>query len=197
MPRSAVFLDRDGTLIEEKCYLSRPEQVFLLPGTAESLCKLREAGYACVVVTNQSGIGRGLYTETDMRAVNEEMFRQLRQGGTDLDGLYFCPVAPQGDDKTVIEHPDRKPGPGLLLRAGREMDLDIASSWMIGDSISDILAGRHAGCRGGVLLRTGHDIADALAHLGAHDKVVDDLPAAVSWILERKSMSIGSHSLWQ
>ena len=188
MPRSAVFLDRDGTLIEEKCYISRPEQVRLLPGTAESLCRLRQAGLVCVVVTNQSGLGRGLFTEADMRAVNEEMFRQLREAGADLDGLYFCPIAPQVSDKTVIEHPDRKPGPGMFLRAGREMGLNLASSWVIGDSISDILAGRNAGCRAGILLRTGHDIADALPHLSDRDLVVDDLPAATRWILENPSV---------
>ena len=183
MPRSAVFLDRDGTLIEEKCYISRPEQVRLLPGTTESLCRLRAAGLACVVVTNQSGLGRGLFTEADMRAVNEEMFRQLREAGAELDGFYYCPIAPLVSDKTVIEHPDRKPGPGMLLRAGRELGLDLASSWVIGDSISDILAGRHAGCRAGILLRTGHDIADALGHLSNRDLIVDDLPAATQWIL--------------
>ena len=182
--RSAVFLDRDGTLIEEKCYISRPEQVRLLPGTAQALTMLRQAGFACVVVTNQSGLGRGMFTEADLQAVHDEMNRQLRQAGVELDGLYHCPFAPQTSDKTVIEHPDRKPGPGMLLRAARELNLDLPSSWMVGDNASDILAGRNAGCRGGVLVRCGHDVTSSLAHLGDNDTVVDDMLAATRWILD-------------
>src|SRR5437867_3076996 len=105
--RPAVFLDRDGTLIEEKNYLSRPEQVRLLPGVAAALGQLRQAGFACVVTTNQSGLGRGLFTETDLLAVNAEMNRQLHEAGAALDGLFWCPVVPRGSDKTIVEHPDR------------------------------------------------------------------------------------------
>ncbi len=100
------------------------------------------------MVTNQSGLGRGLFTEADLTAIHEEMYRQLRLGGAIIDGLYYCPVVPAVSDKTVIEHPDRKPGPGMLLRAEREMQLDLTKSWMIGDSASDILAGRNAGAAG-------------------------------------------------
>ncbi len=182
--RSAVFLDRDGTLIEEKCYIARPEQVRLLPGTVEALALLSGAGFACVVVTNQSGIGRGLFTEADLQAIHDEMNRQLGQAGIVLDGLYHCPIAPQISDKTAIEHPDRKPGAGMLLRAALELDLDLAKSWMVGDSISDILAGRNAGCCGGVLLRSGHDIRSSLHLLGDNEFVVDDLLTAVRWILD-------------
>jgi D-glycero-D-manno-heptose 1,7-bisphosphate phosphatase len=183
MPRPAIFLDRDGTLIEERNYISRADQVALFPGAADSLIQLRRAGYVCVVVTNQSGLGRGLFGEKDLEAVHEEMQRQLRQAGARLDGLYHCPIAPKIKDKTIIEHRDRKPGPGMLLRAARELDLDLFRSWMIGDSASDILAGRHAGCRGGILLRSGHDVLSSLAHLGPTDVVVDNLPAATRWIL--------------
>jgi D-glycero-D-manno-heptose 1,7-bisphosphate phosphatase len=183
--RSAVFLDRDGTLIEEKCYISRPDQVQLLPGAAQGLTMLRSAGFACVVVTNQSGIGRGMFTEADMRAVHDEMYRQLRQAGTELDGVYHCPIAPRVSDQTVIDHPERKPGPGMLLRAAQELDLDLSSSWMVGDKTCDVLAGRNAGCRGGILLRSGHDILASLAHLGDNDVVLDDLLAAAHWILNK------------
>jgi len=183
MPRPAVFLDRDGTLIEERNHISRPEQVALLPGTAPTLSLLRQAGFLCVVVTNQSGIGRGLFSEVELRAVHEEMCRQLQGAGVVLDGLYHCPIAPKIKDKSVIEHPDRKPGPGMLLRAARELDIDLAESWIVGDTASDILAGRNAGCRGGILLRSGHDVLASLAYLGDRDVVVDDLPAAARWIL--------------
>jgi D-glycero-D-manno-heptose 1,7-bisphosphate phosphatase len=185
--RRAVFLDRDGTLIEEKNYIARPDQVRLLPGTIEALSLLSRAGFACVVVTNQSGIGRGLFTEADLQAIHDEMNRQLGAAGIMLDGLYHCPIAPQISDKTIIEHPDRKPGPGMLLRAAQELNLDLANSWMVGDSISDILAGRNAGCRGGILLRSGHDIACSPIHLGDNDMVFDDLLMAANWILQRNS----------
>ena len=115
--RSAVFLDRDGTLIEEKCYISRPEQVRLLSGAAQSLRLLQEADFAIVVVTNQSGLGRGMFTEADLQAVHDEMNRQLDEAGIALDGIYHCPIAPRISDKTIIEHAERKPGPGMLLRA--------------------------------------------------------------------------------
>lgn len=179
----AVFLDRDGTLIEERSYPARPEQVRLLPGAADAVRSLRAAGFACVVVTNQSGVGRGYLTLDDLAAVNDEMSRQLRLESTDLDGLYYCTVAPSGQDKTVIEHPDRKPGPGMLLRAARELNLDLTNSWVVGDSVSDILAGRNAGCRDGILVRTGHDLAEAAALLGNGVVILDNLAEAAAWIL--------------
>lgn len=184
--RPAIFLDRDGTLIVERCYLAHPEQVELLPGAAPAIQAWRQAGFACVVVSNQSGVGRGLLTEAQMHAVNEEMRRQLRAAGAELDGLYCCTWAPKTKDKTVIEHPDRKPGPGMLLRAGRDLQLDVAASWVIGDSVSDILAGRNAGCAGQLLVRTGHDLAEALALLGDSAVVVEDLGEAVESILHSR-----------
>ncbi len=169
-PRPAVFLDRDGTIIEEVGYPSRAEQVRLLPGAAAAIARLRQAGFACVVVTNQSGVGRGILTLEQMHAVNEEMVRQLREAGTELDGLYYCTEAPHCADQTIIEHPDRKPGPGMLLRAAREMNLDLPKSWAVGDKVSDILAGRNAGCRGGILVKTGHPLAQVeLAMILAND----------------------------
>ena len=185
-PRPAIFLDRDGTLIEERSYIARPDQVVLLPGVPQALAILQKAGFALVMVSNQSGLGRGLFTETDLHAVHAEMLRQLHQAEASLDALYWCPIAPQSSDKTFIEHPDRKPGPGMLLRAARELHLDLARSWMVGDSASDILAGRNAGCLASILLRTGHDIISSLAHLGDRDLVVDDLAAAVEWILVQR-----------
>lgn len=177
--RPAVFLDRDGTLIEERDYPSQAEQVTLVPGAAAAVRRLRALGYVCVVVTNQSGVGRGLITLEQMHAVNAEMLRQFHDAGAPLDGLYYCTVAPLSDDKTVIEHPDRKPGPGLLLRAAEEMQLDLQRSWMIGDSVSDVLAGRNAGCREGLLVRSGHPLPGGR---GSDMLVFDDLSAAVDYI---------------
>jgi D-glycero-D-manno-heptose 1,7-bisphosphate phosphatase len=156
-----VFLDRDGTIIEDVHYLNRPEQIRLLPGSASALCRLREAGYACVMVTNQSAIGRGLLTEEGLWDIHDELNRQLAANGAALDASYHCSILPSSKDKTVIEHPDRKPGPGMLLRAARELTLDLPRSWMVGDMTSDALAGQNAGCRGSILVRTGREAVPA------------------------------------
>ena len=153
--RPAVFLDRDGTIIEHVHHLTDPADVKLIPGAAEAIKLLRQAGYACVVVTNQSVIGRGMVTEEGVERVHAEMRRQLAEHGAQLDAIYHCPIVPTTDDPTVVEHPDRKPGPGMLLRAGEHLDLDLSRSWMIGDALTDIHAGRNAGCCGTILVRTG------------------------------------------
>jgi D-glycero-D-manno-heptose 1,7-bisphosphate phosphatase len=172
----AVFVDRDGTLNEECGYLTRPEQVRLLPGAGAAVRRLRAAGFACVVVTNQSAIGRGLMTEAALRLVHHELLRQLRGHGASLDGLYHCPAGPG-------EHPDRKPAPGMLLRAAADMGLDLARSWTVGDTARDILAGHAAGCRGAVLVCSGHDPAPAMTVLAAGDFIAADLAEAARVIL--------------
>ncbi|MBY0397516.1 MAG: HAD family hydrolase [Thermoleophilia bacterium] len=181
--RPAVFLDRDGTIIEHVHYLRDPADVRLLPGAAEALRRLAEAGFARVVVTNQSAIARGMLTVEGLGRVHDEMNRQLAEAGASVDAIYFCPEAPAGDDRTAVESHDRKPGPGMLLRAAAEHGLDLAASWMIGDMISDILAGRNAGCRGSILVRTGAESIAAEAALGPDDPAVDDLIAAAALIL--------------
>jgi D-glycero-D-manno-heptose 1,7-bisphosphate phosphatase len=181
--RPAVFLDRDGTVIAHVHYLSDPADVRLLPGAARAIARLRASGFACVVVTNQSGIGRGMYTEERLHQVHEEMARQLEGEGVNLDGVYFCPEAPAGDDPTEVDHPDRKPGPGMLVRAARELRLDLAASWMVGDMISDALAGVNAGCRGSVLVRTGKALPAEGTYPGVAYHTADDLAAAAELIL--------------
>jgi histidinol-phosphate phosphatase family protein len=183
--RPAVFLDRDGTLIADVPYVGDPAQVRLLPGSADAVQRLRRAGFACIVVSNQSAVGRGMITLDQMHAVHRELVRQLTAAGAALDGNYWCPYAPQSPDKTVIEHVDRKPGPGMLLRAARDLNLDLTNSWIIGDQASDMLAGRNAGCRGGILVRAGQDVAAALEWLGPDCPVADDLLAAAEFILHR------------
>jgi mannose-1-phosphate guanylyltransferase len=150
--RPAVFLDRDGTLIEHVHYLCHPDEVQLVPGAAESIQRSRDAGYACVVVTNQSAVGSGKITEDDLHEIHEVMCAQLAAKGAALDAIYHCPQTPIGSDRTVVEFEDRKPGPGMLRRAARELSLNLADSWMVGDMISDTLAGANAGCRGSILI---------------------------------------------
>jgi mannose-1-phosphate guanylyltransferase len=182
--RRAVFLDRDGTLIEHVPYLADPAQVRLLPGAADAVRKLRAAGYATVVVTNQSAIGRGLLDYDRLREIHDEMCSQLAREGAVLDALYDCPTVPVGDDRTQIEDPNRKPGPGMLLRAAAELSLDLSRSWMIGDMISDALAGFNAGCLGSILVESDKTIAsDAEA---TRFPRVADITAAAETILAHR-----------
>jgi D,D-heptose 1,7-bisphosphate phosphatase len=178
MPRPAVFLDRDGTLIEDREYLSDPAGVRLLPGVADGLRRLREAGFALVVVTNQSGIGRGWMTEADYRSVAAELDRQLAERGVSLDAAYFCPAAPAADPRD--DHPDRKPAPGMLLRAGRDLDLDLSCSFVIGDAPRDLIAGERAGCRAGILMGAGKPPAP-----DGDWPIASDFAAAVSFVLRQ------------
>jgi D,D-heptose 1,7-bisphosphate phosphatase len=182
--RPAVFLDRDGTVIEQVHYLSDPAKVRLLPGAASALRRLHDAGYALVVITNQSAIGRGMMTIEQYGLVNDEMARQLAAEGVTLDGVYYCPEVPTDDDRTAITHGDRKPGPGMLLRAGRDLGLDLSTSWMIGDMISDVLAGINAGCRGSLLVETGKKLGDGDAPTDLDLTIVANLSAAADLILD-------------
>ena len=154
---AAVFLDRDGTVIEHVHYLLNPADVRLLPGVAEALIQLRRAGFFCVLITNQSVIGRGMITEGRLQEIHSEMNRQLAERGAALDGVYYCPDVPTGDDRTVVENMNRKPGPGMLLQAASDLRLDLARSWMVGDLISDVLAGLNAGCRS-ILVGSGQRV---------------------------------------
>ena len=139
--RPAVFLDRDGTLVEDVGYPRDPEAVRLLDGAPEALAALRRAGFALVVVSNQSGIGRGLVTEEEAEAVHERFVRELRAHGVELDDARYCPHAPE--DACAC----RKPEAGLLRDSARELGLDLERSFMVGDKPSDVEAGRAAGCR--------------------------------------------------
>jgi D,D-heptose 1,7-bisphosphate phosphatase len=180
--RPAVFLDRDGTLIEHFPYLSNPALVRLLPGAAEAIKKFRCAGFVVVLVTNQSAIGRGKLTLDRLDQIHSEMRRQLAAHGATIDGIYYCPIAPAGDDRSVIEHPDRKPGPGMLLRAAADLKLDLATSWMVGDLISDVHAGLNAGCRS-ILLESGQTRPGDVKSLENGVFVLRDLAAAATVIL--------------
>ncbi len=162
--RPAIFLDRDGTLIQHVHHLHDPDQVTLMDDAPQALTALREAGYALVVVSNQSAVGRGLFDEAAVHRVNERMCDLLAQHGVVLDALYHCTLAPITNDRTRIEHPDRKPGPGMLQRAAAELALDLSRSWMLGDMVSDVLAGQNAGCRGSLLIGSPEQLTDTEHH---------------------------------
>ena len=185
--RPAVFLDRDGTLIEEVHYLSDPARLRLLPGAAGAVRALRAGGFACVIVTNQSAIGRGMITEAQLHVIHDELNRQLAAQGAAVDAIYFCPDAPSpaDDDPAQVMCSERKPGPGMLLRAARELGLELAASWSVGDMLRDLQAGHCAGCRGNILVCTGKGSTQvaAAATSGVRHFVVADLAAAAGVIL--------------
>ncbi len=177
MNQPAVFLDRDGTLMHEVHYCRDPADVRLFDGSVEALQQLKAAGYRLVMVTNQSGIARGLLTVADFEAVQARFFEML---GTDLiEATYMCPDGPDAPSAR------RKPAPGMLLEAARDLGLDLARSWMVGDKAADVQCGLAAGTRA-VLVRTGHgrdDNAD-----GAHF-VAKDIASAADFILSHSGAS--------
>ena len=138
--RPAIFLDRDGTVIEDVGYLRDPGQVQMLPGAGPALRLLQDHGFALVVVSNQSGIGRGWITPGEAEQVHERMRACLAAHGVSLDAVYYCPHAPDA------RCPCRKPSPEMILRAAQELDLDRARSFLVGDKATDIQAGQRAGC---------------------------------------------------
>jgi D-glycero-D-manno-heptose 1,7-bisphosphate phosphatase len=154
--RPAVFLDRDGVVIGDTHYVHSIEKVRLLAGSAEAIAELNRAGWPVVIVTNQAGVARGFFSIETLQKIHDHMAELLRGHGARVDGVYYCPHHPEGElpeYRRVCEC--RKPKPGLLLRAARELSLDLTRSWMVGDRISDLEAGSAVGCRT-VLVRTGY-----------------------------------------
>ena len=167
----AVFIDRDGTIMQDADYCSDPQQVKIFPRVAEALRRLKSKGFKVIIITNQSGIGRGFFTVEQYRAVEAEVLRQLGDGL--IDATYFCPDVP-GQHSSC-----RKPAPGMIVEATREHQIDLARSFLIGDKEIDAECGRNVGVRT-IRVRTGFDreTAGSIA-----DWVADDLPAAAEIIL--------------
>jgi len=183
--RRAVFLDRDKTLIEDPGYIADPSLVKLLPGVGPALKRLAQAGYALVVVTNQSGVARGRLTEATLGRIHDELRRQVAEHGVTLDAVYYCPFHPEGTVPPYVKDSDlRKPQPGMILQAAREMDLALTTSWTIGDSPRDTTAGRRAGTRT-ILITTNKDDAQTRGRPDAEtaDFVVHDFTSAVDIVL--------------
>jgi D-glycero-D-manno-heptose 1,7-bisphosphate phosphatase len=148
MSERAVFLDRDGTLVYPRHYPSRPEELVLYPGIAPELLRLQRAGFRLVVVTNQSGLARGLFGETDLACMHLHLRQELARDGVYLDGIYYCPHHVDGIvPELAVDCSCRKPRPGLLIQAAVELDLALERSWFVGDILDDVEAGRRAGCR--------------------------------------------------
>jgi D-glycero-D-manno-heptose 1,7-bisphosphate phosphatase len=152
--RPALFLDRDGVVVVETGYLGDPSQVELIPGAGEAIARARSSRLAVVLVTNQSGVGRGYYGWTAFESVQAEIARRLAAEAPDarFDAEFACGVAPGAGGP---DHPWRKPAPGMLLAAAEALGVDLAASWIVGDRVRDLAAGRAAGLAGGVLVATG------------------------------------------
>lgn len=162
MTRPCCFLDRDGVLIHDVGYLSDPRDVQLFDGAAQALRRLNESGIPVVLVTNQSGVARGYFEERVIADVHAHLQALLGAEGAHLDGIYHCPHHPDAEDAQYgIDCPCRKPKPGMLQAAARDLDLDLASSFMIGDKLSDVEAGERAGCRS-ILVQTGKGVDQTL-----------------------------------
>lgn len=180
-PRPAVFLDRDGTLMEDRGYLGDPAGARLLPGAAAAVARLNAAGLAAIVVTNQSGIARGLFSEADYHRVERRLEELLAEAGARLDGQYFCPHLPEITGPCQC----RKPGGLLFRQAASGLGIDLGASWWIGDKLTDLEPSRPYGARG-ILVETGEGRAHTAAALSAGFGVVPDLAAAVEKILRER-----------
>ena len=187
--KGAVFLDRDGTIGEEMGYVNHIDRFEVFPFAAEAIRRLNVAKIPVIVVTNQSGVARNIFPEFLVHEVHMKMVAELAVGGAWIDGVYFCP--PKSEDTCEC----RKPLPGLLHRAAREHELDLAASWVVGDRYADLEMGYAAGGRG-ILVMTGYGRGEYELHHGAWprqpDALADDLRDAVAHILQNDSRKLSS-----
>jgi D-glycero-D-manno-heptose 1,7-bisphosphate phosphatase len=194
MPNRAVFLDKDGTLIEDVPYNIDPDQMRLTPGAA-ALRRLHHSGYLLIVISNQSGVARGYFPETALAAVVKRSRDLLAQFQIPLTDFYYCPHHPAGSiEPYAIACACRKPEPGLLLQAAQDHDIDLGQSWFIGDILNDVEAGRRAGCQT-ILLDNGNETEWIFSPERVPHYVAIDLAAAVD-VIEQNSenLAIVNHS---
>jgi D-glycero-D-manno-heptose 1,7-bisphosphate phosphatase len=183
--KPAVFLDRDGTLLQEGNYVDRLERLEFFPYTVDAVRTLNQAGFAVVIVTNQSGVARGMYPEEFVGEAHRHIEEKLNAGGARVDGYYYCPHHPEGSVEALRQDCEcRKPKPGQILQAASELDLDLGRSFMVGDRWKDIEAGRAAGVRT-ILVRTGYGREAESTEAMGDTVVVDNLIQAAAWILRQ------------
>jgi D-glycero-D-manno-heptose 1,7-bisphosphate phosphatase len=179
--KPAVFLDRDGTLIAEKNYLSRPEEVVIFPGAGAALKRLADAGFTLFIVSNQSGVGRGYFTLAEVERVNEHLCREFARDGVRFEKIYIAPEAPGQPSR------GRKPSPQFLFDARDEFGLNLAESFIVGDKLIDLECGWNAGVKKSLLVRTGYGAKaeqQSAAELG-RAVILDGLPDMAEWILRQ------------
>lgn len=193
MSRRTVFVDKDGTLIEDVPYNVDPARIVLQPGAATGLRRLQRAGYLLVVVSNQSGVARGYFEEVALAVVEQRIRAMLHAEGVDLDGFYYCPHHPGGAVPAFSVHClCRKPMPGMLHRAATDLEIDLRRSWLIGDILHDIEAGRSAGCRT-VLLDNGHETEWHLSAMRTPHEVAPNIAIAAERILASADAVVPLH----
>ena len=187
MRRPAIFLDRDGVIVEDVDAVLRPDQLILTPGAAEAVKRAIASGRAVVVVTNQPVVARGLVDEDGVRAVHDALDAMLRAQGARVDAFYFCPHHPRATiERYRVACECRKPRPGLLTRAASELELELGASVMVGDRLSDVTAGARAGCKT-VLVTSGKHLDAPIESPDPSDATPDfvaaDITAAMDWAL--------------
>lgn len=183
--RPAVFLDRDGTINEDRGYIDSPESLIIIDGAASAVKRLNAKGFKVIVITNQSGVGRGYFTEDAADAVNKRLEEILKKDGAHLDGIYYCPHHP--DDNCEC----RKPKTGLIERAKMDFPIDLKKSYVIGDKVSDIEIARGIGGKGVLVLTgMGKDEQKKLNHKPHY--IAHDLKDAVEWIIEDRGNGQGA-----
>lgn len=198
--RPALFLDRDGVIVEDTHYLGRSEDVRPLAGAAEAIARCNRLGIPVVLVSNQSGVARGLYDWEGFHAVQAALAAALANAGAHLNAVFACAHHADGNTPfNVVDHPWRKPNPGMIVAAGERMKLDLSCSWIVGDRASDIAAGRAASFEGGILLSSHADdsertMANQLNGEGFFVDISVSLREAVSLLLSRKRLgAAGRH----
>jgi D-glycero-D-manno-heptose 1,7-bisphosphate phosphatase len=196
--RPALFLDRDGVLVEDTQYLGRAEDVRMIAGAADAIARCNDLGIPVVLVSNQSGIARGLYDWTGFAAVQAALAAALARAGARLDAVFACAHHADGQAPfNVADHPWRKPNPGMIVAAGERMKLDLAQSWIVGDRASDVAAGRAAGLAGGILVSPHDDnperpAAIALKREGFAVDIAASLTDAVSLLLAQGQFGLAA-----
>jgi len=189
MLNRAVFLDRDGTINEDVVHLDHEGDLELIEGAAAGIALLNEAGFKVVIVTNQSVVARGRITELQLQQIHLTLSEMLSASGARFDAIYYCPHHPAaGIGEYLVNCDCRKPKPGMLLQASRELDIDLQRSFIVGDKLSDLAAGRAAGCRD-VLVRTGYGAQNETMLDGRApypECIADNLLDASRWILEQE-----------
>ncbi|WP_337176196.1 HAD family hydrolase [Paludisphaera sp.] len=195
--RRAVFLDKDGTLVDDVPYNVDPDRIRLAQGAAEALPRLKGMGFRLIVVSNQSGVARGMFEEEALGPVMQRLQELTTALGAPLDGFYYCPHHPQGSvDRYVLACDCRKPAPGMILRAAAEHGVDTAASWLVGDILDDVEAGRRAGCRA-VLIDNGNETEWVRSPIRTPDVVaagLDDAARRIAAAVEADSQGSGGRS---
>ena len=176
----AVFLDRDGTIVEDVDYMFSPDQIRFIGGACEAIKLLNDANYKVIIISNQSGVARGKLDEAALQAIDKSIKKLILSSGAYIDASYYCPHHPhEGSGSYRQECECRKPSPGMIKRSAREHNIDLKNSYMVGDKETDIKAGKNAGCKVILISNNGSTIAEE------SDYIARDILEAVNWIISR------------